>query len=62
LGPWEVSVTWRNSVATSAGVEATPERKKEGDDTSWDDANLTGPKSKENSRGRFSCYKWMMKI
>jgi hypothetical protein len=27
------------------------------DDASWADANFTGPKNKENSHDRFSCYK-----
>jgi hypothetical protein len=52
----------RDSVATSTGGEATPERGKRGDNASWADANLTGPKNKENSRGRFSCYKWTVNI
>jgi hypothetical protein len=46
----------------TVGGEAAPKRGKEGDDASWADVNLTGPKNKENSRGRFSCYKWMVKI
>jgi hypothetical protein len=33
-------------VATSAGEEVAPERKKGGDDVSWADTNLTGPKMK----------------
>jgi hypothetical protein len=32
------------------------------DDASWADTNLTGPKNKENTCGRFSLYKWTMKI
>jgi hypothetical protein len=38
------------------------EREKGGDDASWADANITEPKNKENSYGRFSCYKWTVKI
>jgi hypothetical protein len=34
-------------VATSVGGEATPKREKGGDDVSWVDANLTGPKNKK---------------
>jgi hypothetical protein len=49
----EGSVT--RPVATSAGVEAELGKEKGGDDVSWDDMNLTGPK--KNSRDPFSCYK-----
>jgi hypothetical protein len=42
---------------TSNGGEATPGRGKWGDDDSWADANLTGPKNKESLHGQFSCYK-----
>jgi hypothetical protein len=49
-------------VVMSAGVETALERGKGVDDVSWDDANLIGSKNKENPRGRFSYYKWMMKI
>jgi hypothetical protein len=38
--------------------EASPWRKKGEDDTSWGDANLTGPKNEESPRGRFSYYKF----
>jgi hypothetical protein len=62
LAPWEGSVTRRNGMATSAGGEVTPMMGKEGDDASWADMNLTGPKNKENSHPRFSCYKWTVKI
>jgi hypothetical protein len=34
-----------------AGGEATPRREKGGDNANWTDANLTGPKNKENTRG-----------
>jgi hypothetical protein len=47
---------------TSAGREMTPENEKEGDDTSWADTNLTGSKNEENPHGRFSYYKWTVKI
>jgi hypothetical protein len=33
-----------------------------GDNASWDDTNLTVSKNEENSRSRFSCYKWTVKI
>jgi hypothetical protein len=33
-------------VATSAGVETELGKEKGGDDVSWDDMNLTGPKKK----------------
>jgi hypothetical protein len=42
-------VTRRSSVATSAGGEAVPRKKKGGDDTYCADVNLTGPKNKENA-------------
>jgi hypothetical protein len=41
-------VTRRDGVATSDGGEAAPGRGKGGEDTSWDDTNLTGQKNKEN--------------
>jgi hypothetical protein len=50
-------VTQRDGMAMSAGGEVPPGRGKGGDDASWADANLTGPKNKENPRGRFNCYK-----
>jgi hypothetical protein len=46
----------------SAGGEVAPRRGKRGDDISWADVNLTGPKNKENSHGRFNWYKWTVKI
>jgi hypothetical protein len=55
-------VTRCGSVTMSIGGEVAPGRGKGGDDASWADANLTGPKNKENSHGQFSCYKWMVKI
>jgi hypothetical protein len=48
--------------ATLAGGETAPQRGKGGDDASWADVNLTGPKNKENPHGRFSYYKWTVKI
>jgi hypothetical protein len=62
LAPWEESVTRHNGVVTSAWGETAPGRGKRGDDTNWGDANLVGPKNKENPCGRFSCYKWTVKI
>jgi hypothetical protein len=50
-------VTWRGSVVTSAEGEVAPGGGKGVDDGSWADVNLTEPKNKENSHGRFSCYK-----
>jgi hypothetical protein len=38
------------------------EEGKGGDDVSWADANLIGPKNEENPRGRFSWYKLTVKI
>jgi hypothetical protein len=38
------------------------ERGKGGDIASWADTNLTGSRNEKNSRGRFSRYKWMVKI
>jgi hypothetical protein len=49
-------------MATLVEGEVTPERAKGGDNASWANANLTGSKNEENLRGRFSCYKWTMKI
>jgi hypothetical protein len=46
-------VTRHGDMAISAGGEAALERGKRGDDV----RNLTGPKTEENQRGRFSCYK-----
>jgi hypothetical protein len=62
LAPWEGSVTRRRGVATSAGGEVTLRRGKGGDDTSWAEVNVTGPKTEENPRGRVSCYKLTVKI
>jgi hypothetical protein len=45
-----------------AGGEATPGRGNGGNNASWDDANLTGPKNEENQCGQFSYYKWTVKI
>jgi hypothetical protein len=46
----------------STGGDAAPRREKGEDDSSWADTNLTGLKNEENIRGRFSWYKWMVKI
>jgi hypothetical protein len=46
----------------SDGGDAAPEREKGGDNTSWANANLIEPKNEENPHGRFSWYKWTMKI
>jgi hypothetical protein len=40
----------RGDVMTSAGGEVTPRRGKGGDNGSWVEVNLTGPKNKENAR------------
>jgi hypothetical protein len=45
------------TLTTLARGETAPRRGKGGDDISWADVNLTGPKNKENSRGEFNCYK-----
>jgi hypothetical protein len=49
-------------MTTSARGKTAPGRKKGGNDVSWADMNLTVPKNEENSCGRFSCYKYTMKI
>jgi hypothetical protein len=54
-------VTRRGDVATLAGGDAAPGRGKGRDDASWADTNLARLKNKENTHGRFSCYKWMVK-
>jgi hypothetical protein len=46
-------VTRHDGVVTLTGGEVAPERKKGGDEANWVD----GSKNKENSHGRFSCYK-----
>jgi hypothetical protein len=48
-------------VATSTG-EVAPKREKGGDNVGWAGTNLIGLKNKQNSRGRFSCYNWTVKI
>jgi hypothetical protein len=55
-------VTQRNGVATLAEGEAVPGTEKGGDDASWANTNLSEPKNEENSRDRFSWYKWTVKI
>jgi hypothetical protein len=62
LAPWEGSVTRYDNVVMSDGGDAAPEREKGGDNTSWANANLIEPKNEENPHGRFSWYKWTMKI
>jgi hypothetical protein len=52
----------RADVVTSVGGEATPRWGKGGHEANWTDTNLTGPKNKKNQYGRFSCYKWIVKI
>jgi hypothetical protein len=49
-------------MVTSAGGEAVLGRGKGEDDASWTDANFIGLKNEENPRGRFSYYKWTIKI
>jgi hypothetical protein len=49
-------VTQRGGMMMSVGGEVAPGKRKEGDNVSWADTNLIGPKIK-NPRGRFSCYK-----
>jgi hypothetical protein len=51
-----------DGMAMSVEREAALGRGKRGDDASWADTNLTEPKNEENQRGRFSYYKWMVKI
>jgi hypothetical protein len=46
----------------SGGEEAALRRGKGGDDVSWADMNLIGPKNEENSRDQFRCFKWTVKI
>jgi hypothetical protein len=51
-----------SGVVTSAGGDAASGRGKGGDDASLAGANLTWPKNKENSCGRFNHFKWTVKI
>jgi hypothetical protein len=44
-------VTRCGGVTMLVGGDVAPEREKGGDDVSWADENLTGPKNEENSRG-----------
>jgi hypothetical protein len=39
------------------GGKAAPGRRKGGHDANWADANLSGPKNKENPSDRSNCYK-----
>jgi hypothetical protein len=59
---WKGSVTRCDRMMMSAKGEVPPERGNRGDDASWTDANLTGPKSEENLHGRFNFYKWTVNI
>jgi hypothetical protein len=52
---WRGDVGWRRD-------DIEERRGKGGDDMSWAHADLTKPKNEENTRGRFNCYKWTMKI
>jgi hypothetical protein len=47
LGSMGRSVTWCSGVTTSTRGEAAPRKGKGGDDASWTNANLTGPKNKK---------------
>jgi hypothetical protein len=47
-------MTQHDGVMMSAGGEAAPKRGKR-DDTSWADADLTGLKNEQNSRGQSCC-------
>jgi hypothetical protein len=47
LTQWEGSVTQYGGMTTSAGGEAALSRGKGGNDASWDDTNLVGPKIKK---------------
>jgi hypothetical protein len=62
LAPWEGNTIRRDGMATSVGGEVASGRGKGGDDTSSANVNLPVPKNEEDTRGRFSCYKWMVKI
>jgi hypothetical protein len=46
LDPWEESVTRYDSMTISTRGEVASGMRKGGDDTSWADANFTGPKNK----------------
>jgi hypothetical protein len=50
-------VTRCGGVTTLATGEAALGRRKEVDDASWTNANLTGPKNEENLRDQFNYYK-----
>jgi hypothetical protein len=55
-------VTYHGVVVTLVGGEAILGRGKGGDNNSWTDTNLIMLKNKENSRSRFSCYNWTVKV
>jgi hypothetical protein len=48
LATWEGSVARHDNVVISVKRETTPERGKGGDNASWADADLTGPKINKN--------------
>jgi hypothetical protein len=52
----------RRRGTTEVGGEAPLGMGKGGNNASWVDMNFTGPKNKENTHGRFSYYKWTVKI
>jgi hypothetical protein len=62
LAPWEGTVIRHGGMTTSTGGEAPQGRGKGGDDASWTNVNFIGPKIEENPHGRFSYYKWTVKI
>jgi hypothetical protein len=62
LALWEGIVTWHSGMVTSAGGEATLWREKRGDDAVGLTRFLLGKKIKKNPSGRFSSYKWNVKI
>jgi hypothetical protein len=51
---------WLNG--KEAREDAAPRRGKRGNNASWANVNLIGPKNEKNTHGRFSWYKWMVKI
>jgi hypothetical protein len=55
-------VTRDDGVTTSVRGEVAPRRGNGGDDASWADVNLSGPKNEENLHGQFSWYKWTTNI
>jgi hypothetical protein len=47
----------RDGVVMLVRGDAAPGRGKRGDNASWADGNLAGPKNEENPRDRFCWYK-----